>query len=445
MKILVTGAGGQLGSDVMLRLGRLGIEAVGADASALDITDRAAVNAFFDRERPDGVIHCAAYTNVDLAETEREKCRSVNVGGTANIAAACAEYGSKLLYTSTDYGDGEPLDLLRTQLIAGQSPDLYLFCTSGYADPGLHPEDVCADLLPLLGEDFTADSLLPGLYGLLTADGALYQLPLEVYVDTMIGPSRLFPSAGMTPEELDEARVEAGDGWVPIESWNTPQNLFGLCTGFCIGAYTDRAAGTCNFQTQGFYDFLTWCRTWGGDGSIAEQPEKALLRIAAATPAALANRSENTETWFGEPGYTYVGFPSPNGTCSAYDLRSALGVSPQCRDTDGAKALLEYCFSYPIGDMPSPASRRLYDALMEEYMAGERKNFFGDVQRISREDAQKAYDLMASITVLEGFDGALDDILSEEAAVFFSGGCTAEEAAAKIQSRASIYLMEHKG
>lgn len=46
MKILVTGAGGQLGSDVMLRLGRLGIEAVGADASALDITDRAAVNAF---------------------------------------------------------------------------------------------------------------------------------------------------------------------------------------------------------------------------------------------------------------------------------------------------------------------------------------------------------------------------------------------------------------
>ena len=91
MKILVTGAGGQLGSDVMLLLGRLGIEAVGADASALDITDRAAVNAFFDRERPDGVIHCAAYTNVDLAETEREKCRSVNVGGTANIAAACAE------------------------------------------------------------------------------------------------------------------------------------------------------------------------------------------------------------------------------------------------------------------------------------------------------------------------------------------------------------------
>lgn len=349
------------------------------------------------------------------------------------------------VYTSTDYGDGEPLDLLRTQLIAGQLPDLYLFCTRGYADPGLHPEDVCADLLPLLGEDFTADSLLPGLYGLLTADGALYQLPLEVYVDTMIGPARLFPSAGMTLEELDEARVEAGDGWVPIESWNTPQNLFGLCTGFCIGAYTNRAAGTCNFQTQGFYDFLTWCKTWGGDGSIAEQPEKALLRIAAATPAALANRSENTETWFGEPGYTYVGFPSPNGSCSAYDLRSALGVSPQCRDTDGAKALLEYCFSYPIGDMPSPASRRLYDALMEEYMAGERKNFFGDVQRISREDAQKAYDLMASITVLEGFDGALDDILSEEAAVFFSGGCTAEEAAAKIQSRASIYLMEHKG
>lgn len=348
------------------------------------------------------------------------------------------------MYTDSEYGEGEPLDLLRTQLIAGQAPDLYLFFTSGYEDLGLRPEDVCTDLLPLLGDDFTADSLLPGLYDLLLVDGALYQLPLEVDIDTMIAPSRLFPSAGMTLEELDEARVEAGDGWVPIESWNTPENLFALCTGFCIGAYTDKAAGTCDFQTQSFYDFLTWCKTWGGDGSIAEQPEKALLRRCSVAPY-IAGREEFAVQCFGEPGYTYVGYPSPNGTASAYDLRAALGVSPQCSSPEGAKALLDYCFSNPIGDSPSPANRQLYDALMKEYMAGQRKNFLGKVQLVSEADAQKVYDLMASITVLEGFDGALGAILSEEANAFFAGGCTAEEAAAKIQSRASIYLMERRG
>lgn len=348
------------------------------------------------------------------------------------------------MYTDSEYGEGEPLDLLRTQLIAGQAPDLYLFFTSGYEDLGLRPEDVCTDLLPLLGDDFTADSLLPGLYDLLLVDGALYQLPLEVDIDTMIAPSRLFPSAGMTLEELDRARVEAGDGWVPIESWNTPENLFALCTGFCIGAYTDRDAGTCDFQTQSFYDFLTWCKTWGGDGSIAEQPEKALLRRCSVAPY-IAGREEFAVQCFGEPGYTYVGYPSPNGTASAYDLRAALGVSPQCSSTEGAKALLDYCFSNPIGDSPSPANRQLYDALMKEYMAGQRKNFLGEVQLVSEADAQKVYDLMASITVLEGFDGALGDILSEEANAFFAGGCTAEEAAARIQSRANIYLMEQKG
>ena len=349
------------------------------------------------------------------------------------------------MYTDSEYGEGEPLDLLRTQLIAGQAPDLYLFFTSGYEDLGLRPEDVCTDLLPLLGDDFTADSLLPGLYDLLLVDGALYQLPLEVDIDTMIGPSRLFPSAGMTLEELDEARVEAGDGWVPIESWNTPENLFALCTGFCIGAYTDKDAGTCDFQTQSFYDLLTWCKTWGGDGSIAEQPEKALLRRCAVAPSILAGREKLAEELFGETGYTYVGYPSPNGTASAYDLRAALGVSPQCSSPEGAKALLDYCFSNPIGDSPSPANRQLYDALMKEYMAGQRKNFLGEVQLVSEADAQKVYDLMASITVLEGFDGALGAILSEEANAFFAGGCTAEEAAAKIQSRASIYLMERRG
>lgn len=103
MKIIVTGAKGQLGYDVIKRLEAEGIEAVGADLPELDITDAAAVEAFISDEMPDGVIHCAAYTAVDNAESEKELCSAVNETGTRNIALSCEKYGCKLIYISTDY------------------------------------------------------------------------------------------------------------------------------------------------------------------------------------------------------------------------------------------------------------------------------------------------------------------------------------------------------
>lgn len=110
MRILVTGASGQLGYDVERELERRGIEHLGTSSRELDITDRAAVEHLMQSYRPDAVIHCAAYTKVDLAEDEPERCWAVNADGTRNMAAACREIGAKMLYISTDYvfpGTGE--------------------------------------------------------------------------------------------------------------------------------------------------------------------------------------------------------------------------------------------------------------------------------------------------------------------------------------------------
>ena len=115
MKIIVTGSKGQLGSDVVARLDKIGAEAVEADLPELDITNPDAVESFIAQSNADGVIHCAAFTNVDVAETERELCRKINVDGTANIAKSCRKHGIKLLYISTDYvfsGEGtEPFEV----------------------------------------------------------------------------------------------------------------------------------------------------------------------------------------------------------------------------------------------------------------------------------------------------------------------------------------------
>lgn len=110
MRVLVTGIRGQLGHDVLNELKKRGHDAVGVNSEEMDITDADMVREVMLRERPEAVIHCAAYTAVDNAEDNVEICRKVNVDGTANIANMCRELDARMLYVSTDYvfpGDGE--------------------------------------------------------------------------------------------------------------------------------------------------------------------------------------------------------------------------------------------------------------------------------------------------------------------------------------------------
>ena len=130
MKIFVTGVAGQLGHDVMNELAKRGYEGIGSDIApeytgiqdgsavtkmpyvSLDITNKNAVEQTLEQICPDVVIHCAAWTAVDMAEDDDkvEKVRAVNAGGTENIALVCKKLDCKMVYISTDYvfdGQGE--------------------------------------------------------------------------------------------------------------------------------------------------------------------------------------------------------------------------------------------------------------------------------------------------------------------------------------------------
>lgn len=130
MKVFVTGVGGQLGHDIMNELVKRGYEGVGSDIAPqyngmrdgspvcfmpyvpMNITDARMVRTVLLEQKPDAVVHCAAWTAVDLAEDadKQDKVRSINAGGTRNIASACKELDCKMVYISTDYvfnGQGE--------------------------------------------------------------------------------------------------------------------------------------------------------------------------------------------------------------------------------------------------------------------------------------------------------------------------------------------------
>ena len=123
MKVLVTGVAGQLGHDVMNELAKRGYEGIGSDIKdtysgipdgtavvtmpyiPMDITDKASVERVLKEVNPDVVVHCAAWTAVDLAEEEdkKETVRKVNAEGTRNIALVSKDLGCKMVYISTDY------------------------------------------------------------------------------------------------------------------------------------------------------------------------------------------------------------------------------------------------------------------------------------------------------------------------------------------------------
>lgn len=103
MKIVVTGAKGQLGQDVLKQLAEGDFEVYPLDRAALELTDEQAVAAYMEKVQPDVILHCAAYTNVDGAETDRETAYQVNGLATKYLAQAANKMGAKILYVSTDY------------------------------------------------------------------------------------------------------------------------------------------------------------------------------------------------------------------------------------------------------------------------------------------------------------------------------------------------------
>lgn len=306
--------------------------------------------------------------------------------------------GTELRIEATVYSEEQAentLDFLRTQIMAGDAPDLFCFVNSGYDERPIAPRKVCMDLLSLPDFEVSPDELLPGLYDALTQNGMLYEFPLTVTLETFLAPSNLIAEPGVT--------------------------------------------------TQEFYDFLLWCKTWGGDGSPRNTDEKAILHYQQLSYVdQVCGMSLMAKEYLDYPdSYTYAGIPNEDTCGTMMSVTLSLGVSGSCRNETGAAEFLTFCRGYELRGLPADMVR-LQAEIDAQRATGQEDEM--DVRNvISPEDAEKFYALLEEKPALRNQDDALVDILCEEAAPYFAGDVDEKTAVKTMQARTKLLLLEQAG
>jgi dTDP-4-dehydrorhamnose reductase len=215
VKLLVTGAAGMLGRDVMLAAANAGHDLVGYGRAELDVTDPGALDKRLDMERPDIVINCAAWTDVDGAEDAEEAAFAVNGSGAGNVAAAAAKVEAGVLHVSTDYvfdgAKGAPY------VESDQPAPLSAYGRS-----------------KLAGEEAVAAA---NKRHFIVRSAGLFGLGGRNFVDTML-------QLATTRNEVTVVRDQVGS---PTYAWHLAYGIVRLIEGIEYGIHHMAAAGQCSW------------------------------------------------------------------------------------------------------------------------------------------------------------------------------------------------------
>jgi dTDP-4-dehydrorhamnose reductase len=243
MKVLVAGAAGQLGRDMTLAAGNAGHDVVGFGRAEMDVADADSVRRRLDLERPDIVINCAAWTDVDGAETAEAAAFAVNGTGAGNLAAGAREVGAAIVYVSTDY------------VFDGEKGEPYVESDQ--------PAPLSAyGRTKLAGEEATAAA---NKRHFIVRSAGLYGIGGGNFVDTML---RLAESTN----EVLVVRDQVGS---PTYTWHLAYGLTRLIEGIEYGIHHMAAAGRCSwyeFAREIFEQAKVDCKVLSGTTEMLGRP-----------------------------------------------------------------------------------------------------------------------------------------------------------------------------
>lgn len=335
--------------------------------------------------------------------------------------------------------DGLTAELLRTQLIAGEGPDIFAFYDrSSLADLGANSFE---DLLIYLDadEEYGRDTLVPELLEAMCVQDKLDWLPYSFGISTFTAPSAYLSEPGFSFGEAKQAAAKTGLPLFP--GWMTRDILWGWLSDFAVGQYMDLEAGTCSFDNEDYISLLEECAAAASEfGSDSAALYNSLLQFELLQN--LIRVSTISDNYGG--AYAYVGAPNETTNGSMFSPDLCFAISSASGKKDAAWQLVRSCLSDEHQQMnitSFPTSACVLDAMINDAVKNG-VHYYEYEYELDEADAAKLRGLISETQTVQDAYPAVLNIMAEDAAQFFAGQITAEQAAVYTQNRVSTWLAE---
>lgn len=335
--------------------------------------------------------------------------------------------------------DGLTAELLRTQLIAGEGPDIFAFYDrSSLADLGANSFE---DLLVYLDADaeYGRDTLAPELLEAMCVQDKLDWLPYSFGISTFTAPSAYLSEPDFSFGEAKQAAAKTGLPLFP--GWMTRDILWGWLSDFAVGQYMDLEAGTCSFDNEDYISLLEECAAAASEfGSDSAALYNSLLQFELLQN--LIRVSTISDNYGG--AYAFVGVPNETTNGSMFSPDLCFAISSASGKKDAAWQLVRSCLSDEHQQMnltSFPASASVLDAMINDAVKNG-VHYYEYEYELDEADAAKLRGLISETQTVQDAYPAVLNIMAEDAAQFFAGQITAEQAAVYTQNRVSTWLAE---
>lgn len=346
-----------------------------------------------------------------------------------------------------EYGGGsdKTIDLLNTELISGNAPDVFAFYN--YTFQRAEASGAFENLLPYFDNDseYKRDAVIPSLMDALSRKGKMYWLPYDFSIETFIAPESVIGKRdSLTMKEAEKFASGPGDGISVFPKWFSKSDLLAWMLTFSITRFVNESAGTCDFDNPDFIALLKACNAQRSDES--EMPvnadDKSLLKLELLQGFTVYKGLQMGN----KENYRFVGFPTEKGSGSVFELGLRLAISSQSKYKDGAWAFVRSAMSKENQQNADffPVVQSVMDAQIALSLNGELEDKeFGKI-KLEQSDAEKLNALIEETTALSSQNETIYTIIVEEAKEYFAGNKTAEACARLIQNRVRIFLAEQK-
>ena len=378
------------------------------------------------------------------SDTSKKQELTIASDGNVAIASIVSDFNmsqDRYLVKLVNYGtEDRSMELLRTEIMAGKAPDLYCF-----KSPNDFGANAYADLLPYLDADpeYGRNWFIKSLLTSMTEDGGLYWLPYTFAVDTWVAANDDFDHAGISIEELQERLLELGSERPPFESFVTSEWLIGWYSRFALGKFVDQTSATCSFDSPEFSAALRMCKDWGQSGGTETLGQRCVLEFENIQD--IIRIGAIGELY--HDNYCYVGFPTSSGNGSMFELLSCFAISAQGDKQEAAWEFIRFALGnlQPDGllGVGIPASQSALDERLQ-FLIETGQTFLEFTHKIKPSDADAFRALIENTSMVENSEQGILKIITDESVSFFTGSKTASEAAALIQNRVQLYLMENR-